>query len=100
MKKKKLFYIVVLVLLVAIALVATACNGKTYYKVTLEYETSQGTISLEPSPKSGKYAEGTQVTVSVVPNEGFEVDSFTVSGYDDAALNGGGIHLRLKQIRL
>lgn len=90
MKKQRLFAVVALVLLVLLALIMTACDKKTYYTVTLDYETSQGTVTLSPSTRIGKYAEGAEVTLSVVPDEGYEVDSFTVSGYDDAALNGGG----------
>ena len=53
MKKQRLFAVVSLVLLVALALIMTACDSKPHYTVTLDYETSQGTVSLTPASENG-----------------------------------------------
>ncbi len=76
--------------LVCATLFAVACGGTKMYSVTTNYEASQGTVTLSPSPnEEGKYEEHTEITVTVKANSGYEVDSFTVSTDSNAKLSNG-----------
>ncbi len=42
-----------------------------------------GTVEVTPAPgEGGKYAEGTELTVTLTPAQGYEVGTFTVNGTD------------------
>ncbi len=84
------FTIILLVAVLAMALVcAVACKPEqTGYIVTASYDKAQGSVTLS-APKQGKlYAEGEQVTVTVKPADGYEVQSVKVDG-TEVSLTGG-----------
>ncbi len=74
------------ILLVCMGLFA-AC-GTEKYSVTTEFEASQGTVSISPASDDGTYEKGTELTVTVTPNTGYELDAFTVNG-EAKELSGG-----------
>ena len=68
------------------------------FKVTLEFDNNKGSVTLSKPAEGELYDADEEVTVTVTPNEGWLLDVFTVSGFNDATLNGGGILLRYKRI--
>ncbi len=89
-KLKKLFLTVLgAVLFVCMGVAIAACGGSKKYTVTTEYEAGQGTVALSPEAEGNKYEKGTEVTVTVTPKTGYEVDTFTVSTDENAQLTGG-----------
>lgn len=79
--------IVFAVCLSMIVFAACAPTEATMYEVTVNAGT-HGSVTLAPEAEDGKYEEGTEVTVKVTPDSGYEVDSFAVSGFDAAKLDG------------
>ena len=59
------------------------------YTVTLSYDRTQGLVEVTRPKVGAKYAEGEEVTVTVQPHTGYEIGTFTVSGYEDAVLTDG-----------
>lgn len=85
--KRLVIAILSLVLLVSSALlVFAACDG---YKITLNYDSSKGTVTLSEPENGSKYEKGETVLVIVAPKSGYKVASFSVTGYDDAKLSNG-----------
>ena len=89
MKKYNFLRGIMLVVLTLCLIGAVAC-GKTSYTVTLAYDVTQGSVALSPAETDGKYTEGTEVTVTVTPKSGYEVNTFSVTGAADAALDNDG----------
>lgn len=80
-KVKKILVVFMSVLFVFALSVAFASCGETEteaYKITLDYDESQGAVTLEPDAET--YAPNTEVTVSVSAKESFVVDSVKVDG--------------------
>lgn len=65
--------------LVVTALAFAACSTKSF-KVTLDFESTQGSVVLDPEADGNTYAADTEVKVTVTPNTGYEVDTFLVNG--------------------
>lgn len=64
-------------------------TGETqFYSVTLEYDKTQGTLSVTPPAAGETYAQGETVTVSVLPVTGFVLDSLTVNGAEVNVVGG------------
>lgn len=76
----------VLVFTLCIALFA-ACSLRIKHSVTvtLDYDETQGTVTLDPD--KDEYDAGDEVTVTVDPKEGYEVDEFTVNGESQTLIN-------------
>ncbi len=89
MKKAKTLLITLLatIMMLAMGIALAACGTKTY-TVTVS-ETTNGTISLSPAAEGNRYEENAKVTVTVTPATGYEVENFTVSTDEDAALAEG-----------
>lgn len=66
---------------------------KKSYTIAFEYDSEQGTVTKYPDKE--KYDGGETVTVTVTPNEGYEVDGFTVSDITDAALTDGSYTFKI-----
>lgn len=62
----------------------------TTYTITLDYNAEQGTVTK--TPDTAKYEEGDVVTISVSANDGYEVDTFTVSTDAAAVLSAEGTY--------
>ncbi len=93
---KRLLLVAFSALCAVCAMVAIAACGEDpetkYYSLTL-HAGENGTVSATPDANAdGKYEEGTSITVTVKPNDGYEVDTFTVSGKSDAALSENGTY--------
>ena len=98
MKKKLIFlYIAALCVLLVGCMAFAACDpndpAESGFKVTLDFNSEQGDVTLSKPAEGELYDAGEKVTVTVTPKEGWLLDAFTVSGFDDAALNGGGVYL-------
>ena len=61
-----------------------ACGTKTY-KVTLDYNSEQGSVELSPAAENNEYEKGTELTVTVTPNSGYALDTFKLSTEDKNA---------------
>ena len=60
----------------------------TYYQVTLQYESSQGTVTKSDSASSQGYASGETVTVTVTAKSGYELKAYVDDSIGaDAALS-------------
>lgn len=94
MKQQKRHILIVLFCLaslLALCMALAACGGKTMYSVKIaDYDTTQGTVTVTPKAEDDKYEEGTELTVTVKANSGYELDSFKISADNSAALNGEG----------
>ncbi len=95
MKKKLIFLCITTLCVLLVTCVAfAACDPKhpaeSGFKVTLDFNGEQGDVTLSKPAEGELYDAGEEVTVTVTPKEGWLLDTFTVSGFDDAALNGGG----------
>ena len=86
--KRVLIAILSLVLtLTCTTLILSACQTDEF-TVTVNNDSSKGTVEMSVPQSGGKlYAKGESVTVKVTPNQAYEVSSFTVTGYPDAALD-------------
>ena len=87
-QQKKHIFIVLLCLmsLMALCLSLVACGGNKMYSVTIaDYDETQGTVAISPASEDGKYKEGTEITVTVTPNEGYALDTFKLSTDDRAS---------------
>ena len=94
MKKKFVFLGIAALCVLLVACVAfAACDPKhpteSGFKVTLNYNSEQGDVTLSKPAEGKLYDAGEEVTVTVTPKTGWSLDSFTVSGYEGAALNDG-----------
>ncbi len=84
-KIKKVFLTVlgaVLFVCMGVAIAACGSGKKTQYSVNTEYISTQGTVTVSPEGEDGKWDEGTELTVTVTPQTGYAVDTFTVNGTD------------------
>ncbi len=101
MKLTKKFTIALLcmaLVLASVLLVVGACDKQeTGFKVTVaNYNKQQGNVTVK-APKDGElFDNGEQATVTVTPNNDFQVKTFTVSGHSDASMPAGGVPTRLK----
>lgn len=86
--KKLLTAVAGVLFLVCMALSAVACGGKTFYKVTLDFNAEQGTVTVTAPKNEAGYEAGEEATVTVTAKSGYEVDAFTVNGTAQD-LNGG-----------
>ena len=76
MKKTSIVKIVICLLSLALICIGlSACKEQTY-TVTLNYDKKQGTVTVSPTSDDGVYAEGTELTVTVTPVDGYAVESF------------------------
>ena len=94
MKKKSLFAVIMLgVLLIScIALAACSQNG---FKVKIDaYDKEQGSVTIVDAKSS--YVDGESVTVRVEPKDGFMVDEFTVNG-EEAKLSNNKYTFNIKE---
>lgn len=101
MKKKFIFLCVAALCVLLLGCVAfAACDPKetaeSGFKVTLDFDSQKGDVTLSKPAEGELYDAGETATVTVSPKEGWQLDTFTVSGYDDAALNGGGYTFEVK----
>ena len=88
---KKLLQCLTVLMLAVFAAAAAACVPyPPYYTVDLAYNAEQGTLTLSPAEEDGKYAEGTELTVTVTPKSGYELDHFSVTGITNAAPDADG----------
>ncbi len=82
-KTKHIFIaLLCLISLLVFSLSLAACQVKkdTTYTVTISnYDTTQGSVTLSPEAEDGKYEKDTEITVTVTPNEGYALDTFTLS---------------------
>ncbi len=73
--------------LLALSLFAAACSpAADAYKVTLDYESEKGEVTLDPVQDT--YDAGSDVTVTVTPKPNYEVGTFKVDGKDEQLTNG------------
>lgn len=88
-KSTRLAILLCCVVVLACSLALVACHkDEQGYKVSVNYDSSMGNVTLS-QPNEGKlYDAGEQVTVTVTPNSGYVVQGFQVSGHLDAKLNG------------
>lgn len=102
MKKKHfLTCIALLCVLVVACVIFAACDKgetppETGFKVTLNFDSNKGSVTLSKPAEGELYDADEEVTVTVTPNEGWLLDAFTVSGFDDAALNEGGYTFKIQ----
>ncbi len=87
--RKSLMMLTGTLLLVCAVLGMVACNQSAQYKLTLDFDGGKGAVTATDYEEGKTYEEGTKITVTVTPAEGYEVDTFTVSGHADASLSGG-----------
>ncbi len=91
--KRKLFLICVLAMVLGVCTAFAACTPETTeetgYRVTVTYDETQGSVTIGAPEEGELYDEGELVTVTVAPNTGYAVETFTVSGKEDAALTDG-----------
>lgn len=52
------------------------------FTVTVPASVENGEIKVEPESADNKYDEGTEITVTLIPEQGYEVATFTVGGLD------------------
>ena len=84
MKTKKIItLLLVAVLLISTASLIVACKDKMF-EVKVDYNAEQGTVSVSPTSDDGKYKEGTELTVTVTPKTGFDLDTVKLSTDDQA----------------
>lgn len=76
MKKKLILFLSMLCLTLS---VFAAC-GTTKYGITLEYDSTQGSVTVTAPAQGATYGEGENVTLSVVPADGYETASVTLNG--------------------
>ena len=98
--KKHIFLILLsLVSLLAFSMLFAACGSKTYTVRIADYDTTQGTVTISPESEDGKYSEGTEITVTVTPNTGYELDTFKLSTEDLASTpnNDGKFVFKVQQ---
>ena len=91
MKNAKRIAIVILSLLLVATcalLVLSACDGNGY-KVTLNYDSTKGIVTVSEPAAGSKYEKGETVMVLVAPASGYKVGDFSVTGHSDAALVNG-----------
>ena len=97
MKIKKIFCSL-LAFIAAFSLFAVAACGEPegggdppvlYSVIVAEYDETMGSVALSAPSQEGKYEKDSTVTVTVEPEDGYEVASFAVSGISGAALSGG-----------
>ncbi len=73
-----------------------ACGGTKdtqKYKVSLNYNSEQGSVALAPAAADNMYEDGSKVTVSVTAKSGYEIENFTVSTDANAKLTDGKYEL-------
>ncbi len=91
--KRKLFLICILAMAIGTCAAFAACTPETPeekgYRITVTYDETQGSVTLGAPEEGELYDEGETVTVTVAPNTGYAVETFTVSGKEDAALTNG-----------
>lgn len=76
--RKVLTLFVVLAMVLSLALIVAACDAVSY-TVTLQYDETQGTVTVNKPATGEKYLKGEAVTVTVTPEEGFAVDEVKVN---------------------
>ena len=82
MKNAKRIVIAILSLVLALTLttlVLSACKSDGF-TVTVEFDATQGSVTLSEPTSGDKYAKGESVTVTVTPASGYEIGSFSVDG--------------------
>ena len=80
--KTRLTVILMILSIMLLCFGLVACGGTKTYKVTLDYDSKQGSVELSPKAEDNKYKEGTELTVTVTPNEGYVLDTFKLSTED------------------
>ena len=89
-QKHTLIVLLCLVTLVALCLTFAACN-KTYSVKIANYDKAQGSVTLSPESQDGQYKEGTELTVTVKPVDGYAVESFKLGSEEKVGeLNSEG----------
>lgn len=77
------------VLILTCSLAFAACHRQEQgYKISVNYDSSLGNVTLSQPIEGELYDAGERVTVTVTPNSGYVVAAFQVSGYVDAQLSG------------
>ena len=90
-------YLVCLLLVSSVAAAFVACTPDepvgplpaTYTITVAEYDKTMGSVDVSAPESADGYVEGESVTVTVTPNNGYEVESFVVSDHADAVLTEG-----------
>ena len=89
--KRLLVAVLCLALLVGIVAAVAACHPDVEkFSITLNYDSSKGSVNASAPAAGDKYASGEQVTVTVTPVTDYEVSSFKVNGTDAQIPAGGG----------
>ena len=66
--------------LCAIAVLCVACVPTGEWAVTLVYDTTRGTVDLNPHEDDMIYLEGTVIEVTVTPNAGYKIQTVYLNG--------------------
>lgn len=96
--KRKILTAIILTVVLALSLFTAACGdgesvpsgGNVTFKVTVGYDSEQGTVSVTDKDGNNKteFGAGAKVVVTVTANEGYVLDAFTVNGVDAQLTNG------------
>lgn len=68
-------------------LVVVAC-GEEGYSITASFNSQEGTVTYTDQQQNRRYAADEQVTVTVTPNENYQVQSFKVNGDEQPLADG------------
>ncbi len=91
--KRLLVAVLCLALLVGMVAAVAACHpdeSAEKFSITLNYDSSKGSVNASAPAAGDKYVSGEQVTVTVTPVTNYEVSSFKVNGTDAQIPAGGG----------
>ncbi len=78
--KNKILSIIVASVLCAMLILCTACVPSSRWEVTLDYDTTRGTVELSPMEDDFIYYEGTEITVTVSANPGYVASKIYLDG--------------------
>ena len=76
---KKIFGSLLIALFFVCAVACAPAEEKEFFKVSLSYESAMGSVLLSQPENANGYAKDENVTVTVTPNAGYEVDVFSVN---------------------
>lgn len=91
MKRTKRLIVAILCLalvLTSALLVVAACGDRGFSITVLSYDEQKGSVAVSPPNSGSRYRANEQVTVTVVPSQNYEVQSFKVNGTEAALQNG------------
>ncbi len=78
---------IVLSVLLTTTILCAACVPTGEWQVTVDYDTTKGTVTLDPPSEGNYYEGGTTVTVTVTAIEGWSVEDVFLDGARQTLVN-------------